>query len=310
MYINSNAQLIFRGYMPITYFFSALSIFFLMPHSQAMSCGDLMSTSEKKDEQEILLSIPVGEMHALNLQEWFQNLTLATQNLKKSIHLNEWIIPAKDGILGNLIENPTTLEGDIIAGILQKSTGPHLSTTLFAGKVLSIYNSSKENGIPFYHAILDTQSGRQKVEITGAFSIHVLKTKIPHKPMGIPEVDILPLRKIKSYTHENWVKSIKESKNELIRSLNPLQWKSTEQETPWLGTNILAPEKLKGKMICGILAIEDSKESSVTIFAGKVLELHPIVSHGSSPFYRIKIDGPLGILETNLIDLHAVHILK
>lgn len=270
-----------------------------------MSCLDFYGLSGKRTFE----GIPLGRKDATNMKDWFDHLKIAKQELTQALSPGQWDAPAEEGLMGTMIENPTALRGETIVGISHQMTKTGGSTIVFGGKVVEVADVKKSGGRPHYHATLETPTGRQEVHISGAHAIHILKTKSELKIMGIATVDSLPLGKTKSYSVRDWVESFHKAKAKLANVLNLSEWQPAGRETS-LGTDIDLPSALKGKIICGVDMADGQDGATVTILAGKVLDVYNISQANEPPFYRGKIDGPLGNMEIDISGLHSVHILK
>ncbi len=279
---------------------------FVSLNGQAQSCREFYSGLAMYSKE--LVHIPTGEKQATKLDEWLQDLEIGKKNLDiaQAQSLRKWIIPADEGVFGTKIENPTSLVGEVIAGINRNMTNTGGSTITFAGKVIDVKNVSGPNDMPFYHATLETLQGIKEVKITGVKYLSILKKEVnTPSSMGISAVDALPIGQTKFYTAESWVDGFQKAKKDLLKAVNSDKWIRAGKETLF-GTDIADVESLNGKIITGV----NRSDAAVEILAGKVIKIFVDSSDPTRPFFSAELEGPMGKTKIDLTGLFEIHILK
>ena len=110
-----------------------------------------------------------------NRSEYEGEMYRAKQRLAASTrNPNLWRAAGTDLPNGTSIEEPDSLVGRFIAGVMMVTVGRHeVGVSTFGGKVLSILDLSRSGGPKFYSATLETPSGTKSVLISLANPLRV-----------------------------------------------------------------------------------------------------------------------------------------
>ncbi len=279
---------------------------FLSAPSYSMSCQSHLEPAGEYDIQQVLSQIMTGTLEFSSLSLCMEGINAAQRILLPALNRNDWKEVAENSLLGSFVENPTSLVGEVIAGI-HRHQG-HLETpqyflTVFAGKVIELKNTAKEGDRPFYQAVVLGKNGVSLVNITDVFSLHLLKRTVHKKLTQIAAVDELPTGERKFFDSKLFKTGFQVAQRELIQAVGSKAWKK------WDPDHV---SSVIGRWVTGVNQHFGNYKNdlTVTVFAGKVLSIRNIAGSGEKPSYIAEISGHFGRQTVDLTGAQALHILS